>query len=122
MAEGREMAGNGTHPGLDVRLLAFASRPAPPHFTPGSFGTRLEQHLVTYGALLASAVYACAFVFAPLETSVISVVVIALVICVALFFSPSRQRVRRLVEGGIAASYVVGAAMLLKAFDALFRM
>jgi len=122
MAEMRELSGNRSHPGLDGSLLAFASRPAPPHFTLASFGIRLEQHLVAYGVLLASAVYACAFVFAPLETSVISLVAIALVICVALFFSPSRQRVRRLVEGGIAASYVVGAAILLKAFDALFRM
>jgi hypothetical protein len=122
MAEMRELAGNGSHPGLTGSLLAFALRPAPPQFTLATFGIRLQQHLVTYGALLASATYACAFVFAPLETSVISVVVIALAIGVAFLFSPSRQRVRRLVEGGIAASYIVGAAVLLKAFDALFRM
>jgi hypothetical protein len=122
MAEMREISGGGSHPGLTGSLLAFALRPAPSQFTLASFGIRLQQHTVAYGALLASAVYACAFVFAPLETSVISVVFIALVICVAYFSSPSRQRVRRLVEGGIAASYIVGAAALLKAFDALFRM
>jgi hypothetical protein len=122
MAEMREISGRGSHPGVTGSLLAFALRPAPPRFTVAGFGIRLRQHMVAYGALLASAVYACAFVVAPLETSVISVMFIALVICVAYFFSPSRQRVRRLVEGGVAASYIVGAAVLLKAFDALFRM
>ena len=122
MAERQGATHAGGQAGLDRSLLAFALRSAPPSFTAASFGTRLQQHLVAYGAILASAIYACAFVFAPLETSVISEIVIALAVCVALFFSPSRQRFRRLVEGGLAATYVVAAAFLLKAFDAFFRI
>src|ERR1700680_3687221 len=116
MAEMQEAAGAGEQTGLNWSPVPFALRPAPPRFTPERFGTRLCQHLTIYTALLGLAVYACAFAFAPLETSVISEVGIVLAVCIALFFSPSRQRLRRLVEGGIATSYVIGAAVLLKAF------
>ncbi len=97
-------------------------QPAPARFTLASFGTRLRQHLAAYAMILASAVYVCAFFFAPLETSVISEVGIALAVCVALFFSPSRQRLRRLVEGGIATSYIVGALVLLEALYVFSRI
>lgn len=103
------------------RLLASLVGPAPAAFTPATFKLRLVQHLVAYVAIAVFAGYVCAFVFAPLEMLAVSEAVLALVVCGVLFFSPSRQRVRRLVEGGIAASYIVAAGILLKAFDALFR-
>jgi hypothetical protein len=122
MPEMHEMPEAVSRKGSDSVSLAFALRPAPTHFTPGSFMTRLRQHLVLYGTLLLAAVYACAFAFAPLETSAVSEAGIILAVVVALIVSPSRQRLRRLVEGGIATSYIVGAAVLVKAFDAFFRM
>ena len=122
MAEMHEAAGPGELMGLNRSSLAVGLRPAPPRFTLASFGARLRQHLIVYGALLVTAIYACAFIFAPLETSMISEVLVAVAVCIAIVFSPSRQRLRRLVEGGLAAGYIIGAAVLLKAFDAFFRI
>jgi|SRR5580704_606548 hypothetical protein len=122
MAETHETPGAGEPKGIHKSPLVIALQPAPARFTLMNFGARLRRHLIAYAIILTSAVYACAFVFAPLEMSVISLMGIAVAVCIALFFSPSRQRLRRLVEGGIAASYIVGAAILMKAFDAIFRM
>ncbi len=101
--------------------IEFTLRPPPPRFTPAGFAARLCQHLALYAIVLAGAIFACLFIFAPLETLVISLSCIVIGAAFVLFRLPARQRFQRLVESGIAASYIAGAAALFEAFKAFLH-
>jgi hypothetical protein len=118
-----EMLYTGGEMGPGLPLIRFALRPPPRQFRATQFAMRICQHLLVYTAILISAVYACALVFLPAETFAISIVCIAIVSLVILLSPHSRKKMLRLLEGGLAASYIAGAAALLKAFEAfLHRM
>ena len=123
------MAGSPDATSLDVRTdpgwfsMRFAFEPAPRRFTVTSFARRVVQHVIIYCGILIAATYTCLFVFAPAETSLVSILCIAVGGVAVGLLSPPRRKWRRLVEGGLAASYIAGAAALLKAFDSfLHRM
>lgn len=121
MSRSSEMSGADGRASAGPSLIRFALRPAPHRFGTVGFAIRTCQHLLVYSAILAIAVYVCALLFAPVETSVISIVcIVATSLVVALLSSPPRK-LFRLLEGGLAASYVAGAAALLKAFEAFFH-
>ncbi|HEV8677955.1 MAG TPA: hypothetical protein VGQ90_01170 [Stellaceae bacterium] len=84
--------------------------------------SRLYQHLIFYGLLLAAAVYCCLFVFAPIETALISVVAALLAGTVAAMSAASGRKFNRLIAGGMAAVYLAGAAALLRGFEAVVSL
>ncbi len=109
--------------GLDWLKIQAVLRPAPHRFTVTIFVRRTCQNLLVYTVILMAALYACLFVFAPIETSLFSIFCIGVGSFVGLLSSSSRRKFHRLLEGGIVASYIAGAAALLKAFEAfLHRM
>ena len=123
MAESAEA--NNTDGGTGVAWLNIqaALRPAPCQFTVASFARRTYQNLLVYGVILVTALYVCVFVFAPVETSMFTIFCIGAGGLVILLSSSSRRKMDKVIGGGIAASYIVGAAALLKAFEAfLHRM
>jgi hypothetical protein len=99
----------------------FATLPPPVSFTARSFALRLAQHAIVYTGLLVGAICGCVFIFAPVEASFLMVGCIAAAALAFFLLSSSGQRVRRLVEGGLAASYVAGAGALLKAINELWH-
>jgi hypothetical protein len=107
--------------GAGASPIQWVLRVPPRQFTRASFVVRLYQHVLVYAALLIAAVYGCLFFFAPAETSLFSVAVIVLAGIVGALWSPSRRRLHRLLQGGIAVTYIAGAAALLKAFEAFFH-
>jgi hypothetical protein len=124
----KPMAGSETtnaHGGIGVNLstIQFALQLPPHRFEVATFATRIYQNFLVYSVCLIAAIYVCLLVFAPIQTFVLSVAVIFVGSIVILLLTPSRQRLHRLLEGGLAAGYIAGAAALLKAFEAfLHRM
>lgn len=96
-------------------LFEFALQPPPTIFTLSRFAVRLAQHAIVYTAVLIAATSCCLFVFAPVETSIVAVGILAVLSVAVAMSSSSRVRVRRLIEHGLAATYAVGAGALLKA-------
>jgi hypothetical protein len=107
----------------DVSLLLgqwsirFALRPAPRQFSAIAFALRITQHLIVYGAILIAAVYGCLFILAPLQTALLSVLLLLFVSIIVILYSSPRERLRRILEGGLVASYVAGMAAAVKASE-----
>lgn len=96
-------------------LIRFALRPSPADFTLVGFAARLGHHLVIYGGLSIAAIWACIFVFAPVETSLISLGCL-LVADIAIRFSSSSSRREARVF------YAFGAGDALKDIVAIARL
>jgi len=113
---------SGAHGGLSFDWLKIqaALRSAPHRFTFLTFAKRVYQHLLVYSVILVTVLYVCLFIFAPIETSLLSIFCIG-VAGLASLLSSSRWKFHRIIEGGIAASYIAGAALLLKAFEAFLH-
>jgi hypothetical protein len=107
--------------GIGLSTIQFALRAPPPRFTAATFAQRICQHLIVYSGFLVAAIYACLLVFMPAETAALSLGGIALAGVVVLLSPSSRRKLHRLVMGGVAASYIAGAAALLKAFEAFLH-
>jgi uncharacterized YccA/Bax inhibitor family protein len=116
MAQSPEMTDTQGRSGLGVPLIRFAIRPAPRRYGMATFVTRMGQHLVVYVMILVISIYTCLFVSLPVETSVISVVCIAMG-GIAVSLSPTFRRKLQPLLVALAASYIVVAAALLKAFE-----
>lgn len=109
-----------SHGGMSLLSpIRFALRTAPDRFTPANFAQRLFQHLIVYGLLLTAAVYSCLFVYAPIETALISVACVLVAGFGVALSSASDRKFNRLVSGGVAAIYIAGAAALLRGFEAV---
>jgi hypothetical protein len=121
MAGSAETSGVRGGTSLDWLKIREALRPAPRRFTFTAFAKRACQHLVVYAVILVTALYVCLLVFAPIETSLLSIFCIGAAGLVGLLSSSSRRKFHRLIEGGIAAGYIAGAAALLKAFEAFLH-
>lgn len=106
-----------TNAGIGLWPIRFALRPAPSRFNVANFAARICQHLIVYAGLLIAAVYGCLFVFAPAQASLLSVAIIAVSSILILSLSSPRNKIRRLLEGGLMAGYIVGLAVLMRAFE-----
>lgn len=103
-------------------MLIKAALTAPPaEPTLASYTIRLGQHLAVYSVLLVAAIVVCLFVAAPLETAAVAVVCIMIIQVYSLTSASSRSIFDRILRGGLAASYVVGAGALLKALSELWH-
>jgi hypothetical protein len=110
-----------TGSGLARSPVGFALAGPPRVFTVSSFAARLSRHALFYGALLLVAVLGCLLVAAPLETTGLALGCVVLGSAVSSALSASGRKVRRVLQGGIVASYVVGAGVLLKAITELWH-
>lgn len=95
------------------QLQWVLSRP-PYRFNATTFAMRICQHLIVYAGILISAVYGCSFILAPSQTALLSVILMSLIGVITLLLSSPRKRLRRLLEGGLVVSYIVGIALLIK--------
>lgn len=74
-------------------LIRFALRPSPADFTVVGFAARLGHHAVIYGGLSIAAIWACMFIFAPVETSLVSLGCVLVAAVIAFAFSSSSRAI-----------------------------
>ena len=99
----------------------YAMAEPPPIFTLPSFAKRLAQHALFYTVLLAAAVSACLFVAAPLQATGLFLIGILVAVGISSLAASSGARLRRMLQGGIAATYALGAGMLFKVIAQLWH-
>jgi hypothetical protein len=98
-------------------LLRRAVLEKPIRYTPAVFLARMGYHLFIYGLLLVSAILLVMFIYRPVETGIICIVLISFYVLAFELIagtSSSSARLSRIHALGITASYILAASFLWK--------